>query len=216
MSGFIKSILHGIERFFFWVSPWEDYDKVQIGVHGCCKDTDHIASMVRQALDLIRNTSPFRFTRFQREVRQIWVAPILYNLAQWEHEHRRCVLNSDYVENPATTVAELASTLIHEATHGRLETLGFKYHEDRRIDIERICFTEEIRFARRLPEGEKIIRDNERQIARPPSDWTNANMHRAELEAGLEELRQMNCPRWLYNLVERKVRKRIQRSQAGR
>src|SRR2546427_9194317 len=48
--------------------------------------------------------------------------------------------------SPQTSAARLASTLVHEATHARLDRLGFRYAAERRARIEGICFRREIAF----------------------------------------------------------------------
>jgi hypothetical protein len=191
-------------RVAFWCSRWEAYEGIQIGVLRICESPEQTTARIRSALDLIRTTSPLRFGRLRREMRRVWVFPIPYNLAEWHHRHSMCVLNPDFVQSSLTTISQLAATLIHEGTHGRLERLGFAYREDRRVALERVCFMEEIRFARRLPDGEEIIRVARSQMARPSSDWTTESMD----EARLDSLRQTNCPRWLLRIVERSVRSR--------
>lgn len=207
-----STIRRGFVRVGFWCSRWETYEGVHIGVLRICADARQTTPKIRDALDLINRVAPFRLRRLRREVQRIWVFPVAPNLAEWHHTSRMCVLDSEFAQSSTTTISQLAATLVHEATHGRLNRLGFKYHEDRRLDIERVCLAEEIRFAKQLPDGQEIIRDAESQMARPASDWTTASLN----EARLDSLRQLNCPGWLVRLAERSLRRRTKHSEKRR
>ena len=46
------------------------------------------------------------------------------------------MLDERFLANPETSVEMIASTIVHEATHAKLERLGVSYAEDRRARIE--------------------------------------------------------------------------------
>lgn len=96
----------------------------------------------------------------------------------WHQGFALCQLTDSYVLAPETTPAIIASTLAHEAMHGRLHCWGFGYEEDRQFQIERICFRASIAFARRLPDTEgdsreQIIATGLQMIRRNPTFWTD-------------------------------------------
>lgn len=194
-----------INRFYtklgIWCSRKSEYEGIQIGVNRAYdRDTE---VKVQQALALIRDVSPSRFMRIHREVRRIRISSIAGRLAEWDVTEKECIVNGNYLDTPEITLTEVAATLIHEATHARIDRLGIKYTEDRRRRIERICIMEEIRFAKKRPDGEKVIRDAELLLAEPDEFWTN----KSQWEARLEALRNMDCPKWMYRFAERRIRK---------
>lgn len=63
-----------------------------------------------------------------------------------------------------------AGIIIHEATHGRIKDLGIPSTEDNRVQVERICVSEENRFYRKIaPVREGLAED----LCKPfdPSKW---------------------------------------------
>jgi hypothetical protein len=61
-----------------------------------------------------------------------------------------------------TTLEEIASTIVHEATHARLERWGISYDEKQRSRVEAICLRRELNVAASLPHSEPL----REQIAR--------------------------------------------------
>ena len=60
------------------------------------------------------------------------------------------MLDERFVTNPETTIERIASVIVHEATHARMERCGIGYAEDQRARIETVCFRRELAFAVRL------------------------------------------------------------------
>lgn len=125
------------------------------------------------ALALIRAHDPRRYAIVQREVR--WVVNAeLGSWGQYDRSLQACNVDFGRYGIPSDGdypwyVAAYAALIIHEATHGRLMTLGFVYTRRYRARIERICRNEERRFAARLP---RISYDFEELV--PPfqeQDW---------------------------------------------
>ena len=61
-----------------------------------------------------------------------------------------CELEDNFVRAEDTSVAQIASAIIHEAIHARLMRLGFGYEEPKRLRIEQICFGAQQAFAEKL------------------------------------------------------------------
>ena len=97
-----------------------------------------------------------------------------------------------------TSPAEIASILVHESTHARLEAKGFAYTAELRERIEKVCFRRELAFARRLPEPGDLIDQACRQLRRPPDYLTN-DAFRQRIRQKLVDL---GVPRWLLSAVE--------------
>lgn len=111
-----------------------------------------------EALSLIRSTSPRHFNLVQRELRYI-VNGELNSIGQFDPFHRTCdvdygrfKLEPDSADYGIRLVL-YASTIVHEAVHGRLFSLGFPYSKKRRGQIERICRTEQRRFVNKWSAG---------------------------------------------------------------
>jgi hypothetical protein len=84
------------------------------------------------------------------ELKRIWVTLLFYGLGQYKHSLKACILDERYVADSATTVERIATTIVHEATHARLERCGIEYKQELRTRIEAICFRRELAFAARL------------------------------------------------------------------
>jgi hypothetical protein len=127
-----------------------------------------------------------------------------------------CILDRDfYCRNDAST-SRMTLTIVHEATHARLCKFKVKYSEDIRDRVERICIKSEIAFAKRLPDGKKLVEMAESKLKRPKSFYTNAQHQQRNLDA-LGELRKKTwLARILYPILKRKVEKRNARLESGK
>jgi hypothetical protein len=75
---------------------------------------------------------------------------------------RACLVDVRFVLLETTTLEEIASTIVHEATHARLERWGISYDEKQRSRVEAICLRRELNVAASLPHSEPL----REQIAR--------------------------------------------------
>ncbi len=95
-----------------------------------------------------------------------------------------CILDKDYLFRADISVAEIASIIVHEATHAHLDNTGIEYTDESRARIERICMEAELSFVKRLPDNEELIKNAENRLATPESFWTRD----AHLERLLDEM----------------------------
>src|SRR5262249_29047807 len=155
---------------------------------------------VESALALIRQHSPLDYARIMRELERIWVHLALYGVGEYRHSLKACVLDERFVADRATTREQIASTIVHEATHARLERYGITYKEELRTRIEAICFRRELAFAVRLPDSAGLRQELAQRL-----EWYQANpdqfsdaQFRAHRQAGeIEVLRYLGTPDWL-------------------
>ncbi|MBO0763938.1 MAG: hypothetical protein J2P50_05035 [Hyphomicrobiaceae bacterium] len=107
----------------------------------------------------------------------------------------------------------IAATIVHEATHARLQRCGIGYDEERRSRIEAICFRREAALAMKLPNGGSVRETAERQLARcATSDfWTDAAFDTRFPDSAAEALRYLGAPEWLVRLLVRRWRRRQRR-----
>jgi hypothetical protein len=169
-----------------WIGSWHD-------------SPEHL-TRVENALSLIRQHSPLDYARIIRALERIWVQLTLHGLGEYRHSLKACVLDERYVADPATTVERIASTIVHEATHARLERYGIEYKEERRTRIEAICFRRERAFAVRLPNSGEL----QQEIARylewnegNPDQFSDAHFRERRTAGEMEALRYLRTPDWL-------------------
>ena len=126
-----------------------------------------------------------------------------------------CVLDRNWVTAPDTMPDMIAASIVHEATHARLDGLNIQYLEPLRARIERLCDAESIAFARRVPNGESLAR---RIIESRPTDaahWSDERLddrilkaRRSDMDAMRKELDDAHLPAWLKKLLQRLARSR--------
>jgi hypothetical protein len=158
---------------------------------------------VEAALSLVKQHSPLDYARITRELERIWVTLSVYERGQYHHALRACILDERYVADSATTVEQIASTIVHEATHARLERYGIEYKEELRTRIEAICFRRELAFAVRLPnsaEPQEIARRLEWYQSNP-DQFSDAQFREHQTAGGAEALRYLGAPDWLIRAV---------------
>ncbi|HEY2856310.1 MAG TPA: hypothetical protein VGJ18_25945 [Gemmatimonadaceae bacterium] len=108
---------------------------------------------VRDALELIQSLDPRRLVRLRRDIDQISIVDDLrpqvvglYGLGS-----RTCYLAAQHVQ--AELPARIALTIVHEATHARLDRLHLPKWGTVTARSEWRAFVEELSFAERLPRG---------------------------------------------------------------
>ena len=104
---------------------------------------------------MVQDTDPRRFVRVRRHIRWI-VKHIAFDRgggAEYIAQTRAC--NIEFREPDSDSdypywIAWYASVLVHEATHGVINSRGIPYSPEMRVRIERLCVTEQNRFLRVL------------------------------------------------------------------
>jgi hypothetical protein len=165
--------------------------------------TEHLPR-VEDALRLVKRHSPLHYSRIIKNLERIRIHLLSDGVAEYRHSLKACVLDERFVADPATGVERIASAIVHEATHARLERYGIEYDEDQRARIEAICFRRELAFARRLPDSAGLQQEIARYL-----DWYSANpnyfrdAHAIERNTtgGVEALRHLGVPDWLIRAV---------------
>jgi hypothetical protein len=166
---------------------------------GCWRDRPEHLTRVEGALLLIKQHSPLDYARITRELERVWVRLLPHSLGEYMHSLRACILDERYVADPATTVEQIASTIVHEATHARLERYGIEYEEQRRTRIEAICFRRELAFAARLPDSAELQEGIARCLAwcpANPEQFSDAHFEKAHAEGAVDALRYLEAPDW--------------------
>ena len=129
---------------------------VLVGMGRTDRSNDAFQQVTEDALQLIKTHDPRRFRCLQRELTYI-VNGILPTYGKYIRQTRSCEIDFDKykvrrgMEHYDWYLAYYASVIVHEATHGRLHSLGIPYNKHTRSRIERLCHCEQKRFARHLP-----------------------------------------------------------------
>jgi hypothetical protein len=117
-----------------------------------------------------------------------------------------CLLDERIVASETTTVEWIASAIVHEATHARLETLGIRYDEAVRQRIERICARRELDFARHLSGVDALLEEITWRLDRCSEEnasHTDQNMWEKTNQGNAEILRHLGTPEWVITLMLR-------------
>lgn len=204
-----NTVWEAIERLYLGAvraaSRKRSFDGVRIYVF-LPDEQDRSFEMLIQALKLIRKYDARRYQRFKAGFRSILVLEAGGAFAAANIRRRLCKLDSQYVNDGATTVGELAATLVHEATHAHVKARGLEYDGDKRVRIEGICRSAEVAFLRKLPEWEA---DVARKVFRGRNLGAEVFSERGNLERRISALEQQDAPRWLIEWARRRGERRL-------
>ncbi|KIU45225.1 MULTISPECIES: hypothetical protein [Bradyrhizobium] len=187
-----------IKRLNLWLSTGSTTDGLWVG----SRENKPYPGLrrVEQALQLIKDSDPLNYARVVRSLDRVWVDLIPASVALYDSSLNACVIDERHVVDPATTLERIASTIIHEATHARLEGWGIAYVERDRSRIEAICQRRELKFLARLPESEALREEIAWSIEWYDSnvdDLSDASFRHRDDQGMIEALRHVNAPNWL-------------------
>ena len=135
---------------FHFLSTGRYVDGLWIGTTN--DDSETALRRVEEALHLIKTHDPRRYNRLLRDLERIWVRIDRGANGCFRAELRACELSEDFVLADASSAEEIASAIVHEATHARLWSCGIEYDEPLRRRIEAACVPRACLCAR-LPNG---------------------------------------------------------------
>lgn len=150
-------------RLALWLSTSRTVDGLWVGT----RESEPHPSLrrVEEALRLIKSHDTLNYSRVIRNLERIWVYLLPGDLAHYDVSLKACVFDERYVLLETTTPERIASTIIHEATHARLEAWGIGYDENKRARIEAICLRRELNFVTGLPDAEALREEVARTLA---------------------------------------------------
>lgn len=193
VGGIRSSIRWALLKGLFFLSPRVSLDGLEI-VDVAEEDSARMLECLREALRVLERNDPRRYRRLKRDVRRIVVMKV--GQPEYAAEVGACLLRSRYVREGGA--AEVATTLVHEATHARLSSFGIGYGRTLRARVEAICVKEQIAFAERL--GNVDILTHLRGKLQTPW-WEPAQLHDRRVAA----LRELGVPEWALRGYERLV-----------
>lgn len=154
---------------------------------------------VRRGLEYLKAYDPRRYRRLRQDVDRI----VVIHQAGPHYDHRIGAIvlrGKTFARKP---IPEVALTLVHEATHARIQAWGIEYVPEIRGRIEHACIRQEIAFARRIPQGEKFAEGSRKALQQPW--WTEERLH----DKQLAEMEASRIPRWIARALLRLGSKRV-------
>jgi hypothetical protein len=130
------------------------------------------------ALDMLLASNSRLYSRVVTELHRV---VFLESGPEFWPRSRACVLDGILEQSEITTACQL----VHEATHARLWRIGFRYQEEIRYRIERICVRAELELLANIP-GSDLYRDETLQKLRKP--WWTAEEIQARRKQDLKAL----------------------------
>ena len=106
---------------------------------------ESFSKIIQSSLRLIQEQDARRYARVKQHI--AWIVNQVNNAlgAQYQPGIRTLFLQFDEARDlpPDVVIAFYASMLVHEATHGLIEARGIGMSEDNRVQIERLCTSEQ-------------------------------------------------------------------------
>lgn len=156
------------------------------------QDSSLFRKTVPSALQLIKDLDGRRFRRLLRHIKWVVNCPFPYGGGEYHYPTRTCRLD---FENPAVepdpeyAVAAVASTLVHEGTHGLLRARGIGYSKQLRSRVERCCVKEQHRFLARLAATRPNIAESLRHEF--TESWWQRSWNATRLQSFLDLVRRL-------------------------
>lgn len=192
------------DKFALWLSKSRMIDGLWVG--SAQSDPEPALQRVEAALQLIERFAPLHYRRVKNSLTRIWVQLVPHGAGCYLHSLNACVLDERVVASETTTLEWIASAIVHEATHARLEKRGVRYDEAIRHRIEGICARRELDFARRLSGVDALLEEINWRLERcheGNASFTNLNMRKEIDQGNMDALRYLGAPEWVIALVLR-------------
>jgi hypothetical protein len=193
---------NGWESFELWYSTGRDIDGVWVGTF---EDKAGLRR-VEDALQLMKQQSPLHYSRVTSNLDRIWLRLVPSSRANYSPRLNACELDERFVAQADTTPELIASVIVHEATHARLERWGIAYDEAKRHRIEAICIRRQLHFVSRLAGCEAMqesLRESLDYYGNNAEYFSDENMRQSFDDGSLETLRWLGVPNWLVALVSK-------------
>jgi hypothetical protein len=169
-----------MQKAFVRTGGWREHVGVRVSATSSNESIeDRAIERVFAALDVLRDTAPRQLERIPIFTLGLTITPLDGALGQWRSDLGVCLLSERFVIAQETTPSELASTIVHEVTHARLEHAGFRSANATRARIERICFLAQRNFVLSLPPSDERSRLEEivaEYLAMDPEFWSDEQL----------------------------------------
>lgn len=161
--------------------------------------TEQVIQRLGAALDLIAAHAPRRYRRLCEDFAGFVVQRFACRGAFFP-ESRECLVELTFAVNPRHDLAEIAASIVHEATHARIARRCGPLPAETRAREERLCRRGELEIGLALPDGQAVVRRAQISLAMadqevaPAVDWTEAARRVAEADAQVRRCRTRSLP----------------------
>jgi hypothetical protein len=168
-------------------------------------ETADVLARLDRVLALIAHATPHYYRHLRRDFALIRVQRYACRGAYFPSE-RACMVELTFAVNRDFSDAQVAASMIHEAMHARLHTLGFPLEMTDRARQERFCRRAEIEFGQAVPGGAAVVEralaalqnaDDEEIAPVIDQRLAAARIAQADLEA-------LRAPQWLKGAIARR------------
>ena len=157
-------------------------------------DSGAVLRRLDEALALIEATQPWRFAHLRRDVERFWVVRYPCRGAFFG-ETRTCMTELTFLARTDITAAPVASSILHEGMHARVNAMGVSPVDRDMAHEERICRRAELAFGQALPPtlGRPVIERAEASLllgdaeVAPAIDWAEAQRRQAAIDAAAQK-----------------------------
>ena len=154
--------------------------------------TTEVVDRLTQALDLIAGYAPRRFRRLRQDFAGIVVRRFPCRGAFFP-DSRECLVELTFTVNRRHALAEIAASIVHEATHARVAQMCGPLPPEQRPREERLCRKAELEFGLALPDGAVVVERArssltlaDQEVA-PAVDWAEAARRVAAVDTQASE-----------------------------
>ena len=151
--------------------------------------TPDVIQRLDEALTLIARYQPWRLRHLQRDLDELRVVRFPCRGA-WIPDEGACVAELTFLNRRDITAAPVASSIIHEGIHARVDRMGVGRYARDRAREERLCRRAELEFGQSLPPelGAPVIQRALESLAladqevAPAIDWNEALRRQDEID----------------------------------
>ena len=151
--------------------------------------TPDVIQRLDEALTLIARYQPWRLRHLQRDLDELRVVRFPCRGA-WIPDEGACVAELTFLNRRDITAAPVASSIIHEGIHARVDRMGVSRYARDRAREERLCRRAELEFGQSLPPelGAPVIPRALESLAladqevAPAIDWNEALRRQDEID----------------------------------
>ena len=193
-------------RLAFWGAQHRIVDGLWIGAASPHRNDDEaeLIAKVIAGVQLIATHDVKRFKRIQRDLKRIFVYWMPGSWGRYVATLDMCELDLRFVTDSATTTELLAATIVHEATHARLNKCGIGYDAPIQPRVERLCLQAELDFAAKLPNPHRVREVAEASMAASDSYWSSSERAQRHRQGYADAIEQLEMPKWLRRFLKRR------------
>jgi hypothetical protein len=153
--------------------------------------TGDVLERLDEALALIEQAQPWRLRHLRRDLRYFWIVRYACRGAYFPDE-RACMTELTFLNRRDISAAPVASSIVHEGIHARVDCMGVRRDGRDRAREERLCRRAELAFGLALgpalgaPVVERALASlalDDRGVA-PVVDWREAQRRIDDVDRG--------------------------------